>query len=113
MAKLDPKPYPGDWEMKFDTTDIQTEIRRTDALLDALLDKQPNSTAKSYVGAVLMFGVADGNAIYVVTKDRPLTLQHVPIGDAYCVDRCTMRGIDRQEVRDRLEFRERWGRERK
>lgn len=72
------------------------------------MNSNPRSTNKSYIGAVLMFPVADGNAVYVVIKDKPLTVQHVPIGDAWEADRCTIRGIDRQEVREQLEERERW-----
>jgi hypothetical protein len=34
-------------------------------------------------GEEISFGVADGNAVYIVVSLSPVSLIHVPIGDAY------------------------------
>lgn len=53
-------------------------------------------------GAVVYFGVGDGYAVYVVTKNKPLTLSHVPYGDAWWVPYVTIRGVNRNYVRSFL-----------
>lgn len=107
MARLIRGNPPGDWGIDF-KKDVVAEIHRTDRLLDALYRRQPKSADASYRGAVLSFGVADGKAFYIVVKDKPLTLMHIPYGDAWTVCRCTMNGIDRQEVEYQLERHEFW-----
>lgn len=103
MARLKPGPYPGNWD-----TDVKknfsAELRRTDLMFASLLKKQPRSTSRSYVGAVLSFPIADGAAYYVVVQDHPLTVQHLLIDDGWRANRCTIAGIDRAEVRDQLRW---------
>jgi hypothetical protein len=111
MAILHQKPYPGNWRISLTTgKEVMSEIRRIDKLYARLLAKQPKSTAASLIGAVVTFSVADGKAAYVVVKDRPLTVQHVPIGDAWHVHRCTLNGLDEAEVRRQLQGAEMWQR---
>jgi len=55
------------------------------------------------VGGLLKFQVADGYAVYVVTKATPLTLTHVPFGDAYQVHDALIRGLRRADVLASLE----------
>ena len=50
------------------------------------------------VGAMLRFPVADGYAHYVVTKERPLTVQHVPYLDGYQISNAHIRGLKKQDV---------------
>ena len=101
MAKLDPQLYPGKFEIDCGEP-WENEIRRTETLIDALYRKQPRPDSKTLVGAVLTFGVGDGYAMYVVTKDKPLTVQHVPQGDCWRADACTLRGINAAYVRQVL-----------
>lgn len=56
----------------------------------------------SLVGALIRFSVADGYALYVVSKDSPLTLRHVPYGDAYEAHPATVRGVTAETVRGEL-----------
>lgn len=54
----------------------------------------------SLVGALVNFGVADGYAVYLVAKEKPLTLRHVPYGDAYQVHHAMIRGLTIEDVRN-------------
>ncbi len=45
------------------------------------------------IGCFLRFPVASGYAYYLVTKDRPLTLQWVPIFDQYAISDSMIRGL--------------------
>lgn len=45
-----------------------------------------------------------------MVKDRPLTLQHIPVHDAWRADECTLRGVTADYVRKRLRFEELWTR---
>lgn len=92
MARLDPKPYPGDWEWDR-KKDWREEVARTDKMLEAIEDN------------CISFGVADGMATYFVKSLKPLVLQHVPHGDAYQVDPALIRGLRREDVEQRLEWR--------
>lgn len=61
-------------------------------------------------GAVLTFPIADGKAVYVVTKNRPLTLSHVPVGDEWTIDPALIRGIRRVDVLQQLKRAAFWSR---
>jgi hypothetical protein len=98
--------YPGKWQTDH-KKDWMAEKARVEKLMDDLYAKMPILRNKSMVGAILKFGVADGYAVYIVTNDEPLEVQHIPIGDAWHIDRCHMNGIDMEEVRRQV--REHWG----
>ena len=51
---------------------------------------------------ILYFPAGDGNACYLVVKARPLTLQHIEIGDAWQVPYPQIRGLRFDDVKDRL-----------
>lgn len=101
MAKLLDGEYPGDWESDW-SKGVAAEIARTDKLYRALAEAQPDADAKDLKGAILRFPRADGYAVYIVVKHAPLTLQHLPVGDAWHADRCTIKGVDVAEVRKQL-----------
>lgn len=54
------------------------------------------------VGGIISFGVADGGAYYLVTKAKPLILQHIDYGDGYRVQYPMIRGLRRADVEDML-----------
>jgi hypothetical protein len=62
-----------------------------------------NAPEGSVVGALLQFPRGDGYALYVVTKEKPLVVQHVNIGDAWHVDGITIRGLRLADVRGMVE----------
>lgn len=52
------------------------------------------------VGAMLQFREADGYAVYLVVRDKPLTLQHVANG--YGCDPIFIRGLRRKDILEHL-----------
>ena len=113
MAKLDtkkflgglpdPARYPGvrdcppgykDWMAFYDAQDKKLEE------LIAISDKIDYTNPKaSLKGALVGFGVGDGTAWYVVTKDRPLTLANIPFGDAWQAPWVTINGVTADWIR--------------
>src|SRR4051812_791830 len=98
MARLDPNPYPfPDWEC-YD--DIYEGFAAQDAAMQELMaasDALPEGTIK---GTVLRFPVADGYAVYVVTKEKPLTIAWVPYLDRWDVQPALIRGLNRNDILD-------------
>jgi hypothetical protein len=100
MAKLAETPVEG-----FDldaNEDINEYLKRTDALLQALeaeFEKQPEGTVK---GAIVSFPYADGSAMYLVQRVRPLTLQHIPYGDAWQIPAAHIRGLTLEDIEQNI-----------
>ena len=102
MATLDKKPAPGDFEFcKGESFD--DHFKRTDAALHQLCDVSENLKPGEIVGAILRFPCADGYAMYRVSKEKPLTLQHIPYGDRWQVDPALIRGLRRVDVERMVE----------
>lgn len=55
------------------------------------------------VGETLQFGVADGYAVYMVVKQKPLTFRHVNWLDGYRVHAALIRGLRVTDVRKQIE----------
>lgn len=53
-------------------------------------------------GALIGFGVGDGTAFYVVSKNSPLTLQHVPYSDAWRERGFVIKAVDRDYILGQL-----------
>jgi hypothetical protein len=75
-------------------------LYRTDKLLKDLLDTAAALPEGQYKGTVLSFPVADGKAMYLVQKTRPLTLQHIPFGDAWEIPAAHLRGLNMDDVKE-------------
>ena len=112
MARLSTTPYPWKWrgpEYDFPTiTSFEEVLKQEQEALDALIRKSASLPPGQVVGAVLSWPVADGSAYYLVTKDKPLTLQHIPCGDAWKVDPILIRGLRRDDVTRMLEAEKRF-----
>jgi len=80
--------------------DFRTYIDRTDTLLKELLDRAASLPDGSYEGTILSFPFADGKALYLVQKTHPLTLQHIPAGDAWQIPAAHVRGLDMSDVQE-------------
>lgn len=94
MAKLAPGSYTfpifiGSFREQYDAQNA--ELNRLTAEADA------NNTI---VGQTLKWQRADGYAIYIITAEDPLTIQHVDIGDAWTVEPALIRGLNRADVED-------------
>lgn len=93
MAKLDPTPYP----VPADFVAQNAELDRLHAYADTLDDSE-------YVGAIVRWQVADGYAEYLVTSMAGSgTLQHLPFLDAYTVDPALIRGLRKQDIKERVD----------
>lgn len=99
VARLASKPHNGEWQER-DGEEIETYIARTQRMLDQLMEASNavDVDAGEVVGVVLQFQVADGHAIYRVSKASPLTLEHVPYSDAWRIVPAHIRGIRKQDV---------------
>lgn len=87
MATLHEQPYPGDWE--FHPGEDFSEYRRR---IDVLFASTPTNQ-------VIRFPWADGHAYYYVYSETPLTLQHIPYGDAWHVHDATIRGLRLSDIK--------------
>lgn len=102
MARLAAKPVEGEWDMR-EGEDYDAYSKRTDGMFKALADVDAAILDDgSVVGALLSFPVADGCAMYRVSKESPLTLEHVPCGDAWRIPDAHIRGIRKVDVLVRL-----------
>ena len=90
MARLAQEPYPI----------AEGKDHETIALLRQRSNSLPHGEV---VGALLKYQRADGYAYYLVVKDRPLTLQHVPVFDGYGVEPELIRGLTLLDVLNRLD----------
>jgi hypothetical protein len=95
MAKLDPEPVPG---FAWNIEGGRQYFERTKKKLQELIDKASQLRDQQVVGAVLRFPIADGYAFYLVTKERPLTLKHIPVGDAWEIPDAHMRGLTKKDI---------------
>ena len=55
------------------------------------------------VGEVISFGVADGQALYMVAGLRPLELVHMPLGDKWQVSSLVINGLTAAIVKRHIE----------
>lgn len=101
MAKLDPKPYPMIQFGGIHDSRICEEISKKQDMIWQQLEREDDKAAASgsLVGSLVTFPVADGRACYRVTKIKPLTLQHIPISDAYQIPDAHMRGLTEVHIR--------------
>ena len=72
------------------------------------IEEKHDLAGDSCVGYVMRFSVADGYACYLVTRDAPLTLQYIPIGDNYQVEDYVIRGLSLSDVQKRRSFDRLW-----
>ena len=102
MATLARTQYLGDpseVDFRLLTTD---GLNRAQAYIEKLKKKMtqmnPDDPNCDITGAILEFPVADGSAVYIVTKQKPLTLSHIPYCDGYEAAGVTIRGVNRSYV---------------
>jgi len=66
-------------------------------------DSDSVDLSKSLVGALIRFPVADGYAVYIVNRDKPLSLTHVALGDGWSADPILLRGLRKTDIIERVE----------
>jgi hypothetical protein len=92
MARLHNKPFPGKWDKKPGES-YQEYSNRTSALEAAIPWDR-----------VMSFPVADGKACYFVKSEKPLVLQHIPLGDAYQIPDAHLRGLRPADWKKQKQF---------
>lgn len=107
MARLAATQYPLpplDFSKPYDRNTDPQQIA-----FDRLMKLSDEAAAKNHpVGFMLSFPVADGHAHYLVTKAKPLTLQHVPYCDAYAIPQAHIRGLTMNDVFHQINQRNFW-----
>lgn len=111
MARLAKYRYPWPWRDHRDERGKRIQrgqfISQTDYLkeLDAermallnLLNASERVPPNEVVNVVVSFPRGDGQAYYIVTKERPLTLQWIPYGDAWTVEPALIRGLTKKDI---------------
>lgn len=99
---------PWDREDRFSSENFQAIMKEEDDAVAKLFEVSDKATVEDPVGFILSFGVADGKALYRVEKTKPLTLAHIPYGDGYQIPDAHLRGLRMDEVRQQIEWRDRW-----
>jgi hypothetical protein len=88
--------------------DVDACIAAETAFLERVQEWARENGEGDLAGQVWRYPVGDGHAIYVVYRNRPLWLIHVPIGDAWQVDEITERGLRVSDIRKQIAFEKRW-----
>lgn len=94
MAKLSNKPI----VIPFDYSPGYQE--REQAALDAAAHASRAMAQGELVGEILRWQRADGYALYMIVKQKPLTLAHIELGDAYSIEAPLIRGLNLADVRE-------------
>lgn len=100
MAKLSNDPIAG-FELQ-PGEDFMVYLDRSKKLLKELEDKEAALPEGTYEGVILSFPYADGYAMYLVQKTSPLTLQHIPFGDAWQIPAAHLRGLTLADVKEQV-----------
>jgi len=106
MAKLAPNSFVStDPTVNFEDYSMDG-LCKADAYMEKLqaemLLKDPDDPHCDITGTILQFPAGDGAAYYIVSKQKPLTLQHMPYSDAWHASGVTIKGVDRQYILDWL-----------
>ena len=98
MARLSTHRTDDDWQER-DGEGWEAYGIRTDGMLARLTEASDavDTDAGKVEGIVLQFPIADGYAIYL-SKTSPLTLEHIPVGDAWQIPPAHILGIRKADV---------------
>ena len=93
----------GDFEFDYSSSDgYEAYDKAVEDYLTRLAAWCRDNGSGELVGETISFPVADGKAVYMVYRERPCALIHVPIGDAYQADAILERGIRLADVREHV-----------
>jgi hypothetical protein len=113
MAQLSPNPHqPTEPNVSFEDFSLEG-MRRADKyvqdLIDKMQQKDPDDPNCDIRGVILSFPRGDGAAYYIVSKVRPLTVEHIPVCDAWRAypEDLVLRGINKAYIMDILRMEKR------
>ena len=82
--------------------DYRAYMENTNRNLAVLTDfANEQADAGELVGQIVSYPVADGQALYMVTSEKPLYLAHIAFGDGYQIPAAHLRGLWHLDVRSR------------
>jgi len=102
MAQLTANSLKPDFTFEDFKSDVDAWFQAEDKWLKELPQKVRKEGKGDAVGTIMRWGVADGSALYIVVKQKPLTLSHIEIGDAYRIPYMMIRGCRLSDVRDAM-----------
>lgn len=103
MARLDEREFEGKPVLK-EGESYMDYYERENKVLEYLMEHTMNLPKGDIKGGVIRFSVADGYAYYLVTKLRPLTIMHLPFGDAYSIPYAHVRGLNKADIVNQMEI---------
>jgi hypothetical protein len=79
---------------------IEEELKKQEEALQKLQRVSDTLAAGELVGAIIRFQVADGYALYLVTKvtSKGVEVQHIPWCDGYQIPAAHMRGLTKSDI---------------
>ena len=101
MARLLDKPYALVSKFKEYTSEAFEEQSDELSRLQTEAEKLDDSVLE---GRILKFGIADGQALYLIKKEKPLTLQHIPFFDGYALPSAHLRGLQVKDIARQVSF---------
>lgn len=75
------------------------EAKYTEDLRALLVKRKPGP----YVGEIISFGIADGQALYMVASLRPAQLVHMPLGDAWQVSAAVISRLTVAQIKAQID----------
>lgn len=99
MANLAKTSYPLP-ELKFGARPFSEILREQYEAFDKLQEaaSKVDIDKGEVVGLIHSIPWADGAAYYLVTKEKPLTLQHIPVGDAWQIPYTYIHGTRKYDI---------------
>lgn len=112
MAKL-VMPVPGHWDYWYSssyTNVLKKKLCDCNDWDDHYAKEEKDLKAIQDSSQIMTFPVGDGSAMYKVVKENPLTLAHIPYGDAYQIAPAYIRGLQYSDLVSQREFADLWKR---
>lgn len=90
--------------------DLKALHKAEEAYLKKLADWcHANTDSKSdLIGEVVSFQRYDGYARYMVYRTKPLSLIHIPFGDAYAIEEFAARGLRVADIEKMVQWERNW-----
>lgn len=88
--------------MRVAGANFQQTMDNQSKVLDEIRKKAEALPDGEVVGGLLSYPVADGSALYLVVKEKPLQVSHLPFADAYGVHPAMIRGLNLADVRTQI-----------
>jgi hypothetical protein len=110
MAKIYALPNADEWDQK-PGEEFKDFDKRQQSLLDELskeMEKILAGEKDSLVGYIFCAPYADGQAMYLVSQEKPLELCHIPFMDAWRLPAAHERGLMLKDIQADLSFQKMW-----